>query len=529
MGAYALLCLPLLLVDVPPLTDFPNHMARMDILAQLGREPFLTQVYRANWKMIPDLAIDCFMPWLLSVLPVYVAGRLLLALILLLDMAGVIACAAALHGRQTWWSLGAALAAYNMSFLMGFLNFNLTLAVAMLAAAAWMRLRARIPAIATAGFGATAACILFIGHLLGWLFFALLIASFEAPLAWKRFRRAGPGGASRARTLLASWPLAVSAAPPALLYAVSGVSAAATPSRWPAWSDRAIEAMAAFVNYDWPLDVATACLVAAFLVACALWSRLQIAPGAVIAVAAAAVLIPVLPHDFKGGSYFAMRLGVMLGFLAFLSFRPTLVGRGARLVGVTFGTLFAARMAVVGAAWWDFRADIANTRALLCNVNPGDRLAEVGFDPQHVPGYFDIAPISWRLSNHQRTTIHVMAMAVTERRAFWPMVFANPDQQPLVLDPAWQSLAESTLKLPSYEDLVERRATGNTSGASPFCAFDWVVLQNTWAEQHPEILAPQWLTLVASNRTGTLYRSRDGQNCESVPESTHVPASIGSP
>ena len=105
VGAYVLLCLPLLLVDVPPLTDFPNHMARMDILAQLGHEPFLTQVYHARWKVIPNLAIDSFMPWLVTVLPVYVAGRLLLALILLLDLAGVAACAAALHGRRTWWSL----------------------------------------------------------------------------------------------------------------------------------------------------------------------------------------------------------------------------------------------------------------------------------------------------------------------------------------------------------------------------------------------------------------------------------------
>jgi hypothetical protein len=461
------------------------------------------------------------------VLPVYVAGRLLLALILLLDMAGVIACATALHGRRTWWSLGAALVAYNMSFLMGFVNFNLTLAAAMLFAAAWMRLRTRKPAIATAAFGATAACILFIGHILGWLFFALLIASFEAPLAWQRFRRAGPGAASRARTLLASWPLAISAAPPAVLYAVSGMSTAAAPSRWPAWYDRAIEAMAGFVNYSWPLDVATACLIAGFLAICALWSRVRIAPGAAVAVAVAAVLIPILPHDFKGGSYFAMRLGVMLGFLVFLAFRPTLVGRGARLVGIAFATLFAARMAIVSAAWWDFRTDVANTRALLHDVNPGDRVAELGFDPEHVPGYFFNAPISWRLSNHQRTTIHLMAMAVTERRAFWPMVFANPDQQPLVLDPAWQSLAESTLKLPSYGDLVDRRASGNSSGSSPFCAFDWVVLQNTWTEPHPETLAPHWLTLVASNRTGMLYRSRDGRNCGSVPESAYVPASLG--
>ena len=529
VGAYVLLCLPLLLVDVPPLTDYPNHMARMDILAQLGREPFLTQVYQARWEVIPDLAIDSFMPWLVTVLPVDVAGRLLLAAILLLDLAGVTACAAALHGRRTWWSLGAALAAYNMSFLMGFLSFNLTLATAMVAAAAWMRLRGGTSAIATATFGAGAASVLFIGHLLGLLFFALLIGSFEVPLARMRLRNAAPDIASRARAFLASWPLAVSAAPPALLYAISGVSAARDRPRWPIWSDLPIEAMAAFLNYNWPVDVVTACLVVAFLAGCTMWSRLRVAPGAAVAVVAVCVLIPLLPHDFKGGSYFAMRLGVMLGFLAFLSFRPALAGRCARIIAAAFALLFVTRMAIVSTAWWDFRTDISNTRTLLRNVNRGERLAELNFEPEDVPDYFSNVPTSWRISNHQRTTIHLMAMAVTERRAFWPMVFANPDQQPLVLDPHWQSLAEPTLKLPSYADLVKRRASGKASGANPFCAFDWVILQNTWTEPNPETLAPEWLALVASNRTGALYRSRAARDCRSGPEAMIVPASASTP
>jgi hypothetical protein len=188
-----------------------------------------------------------------------------------------------------------------MSFLMGFLSFNLTLAAAMVAAAAWMRLRGSTSAIATAAFGAGAASTLFIGHLLSMLFFALLIGSFEAPLARMRLRHAGTDPASRARALLASWPLAVSAAPPVLLYAISGVSTAHSRPRWPFWSDLPIEAMAAFLNYSWPIDVATVCLVGAFLAASAMWSRLRVAPGAVVALAAVSGLVPVLPHDFKGG------------------------------------------------------------------------------------------------------------------------------------------------------------------------------------------------------------------------------------
>jgi hypothetical protein len=224
-----------------------------------------------------------------------------------------------------------------------------------------------------------------------------------------------------------------------------------------------------------------------------------------------------------------MRLGIMLGFLAFTSFRPALAGCSVPIVGVAFALVFVTRIAIVCAAWWDFRTDVSNTRALLQNVKPRERLAELSFEPEDVPGYFSNVPTSWRISNHQRTTIHLMAMAVTERRAFWPMVFANPDQQPLVLDPYWQSLAQSTLKWPSYADLVRRRATGNISGTNPFGAFDWVILQNTWTEPNPATLAPEWLALVASNRTATLYRLRAERNCRLGREVSIVPTSGSTP
>jgi hypothetical protein len=107
-----------------------------------------------------------------------------------------------------------------------------------------------------------------------------------------------------------------------------------------------------------------------------------------------------------------MRLGVMLGFLAFLSFRPALAGRCARIIGAAFALLFVMRMAIVSTAWWDFRTDISNTRILLRNVNRGERLAELNFEPEDVPDYFSNVPTSWRISNHQRTTIHLMAMIV---------------------------------------------------------------------------------------------------------------------
>jgi hypothetical protein len=505
------LCLPLLLVDVPPLGDYPNHLARAFVLAHLD-DPTLASafattfnaVYHPNWAIIPDLAIDSFMPWLLTVLPVHVAGRLLLALILTLDLLGAAACAAALHRGRTWWSLAAALLACHYAFLQGFLNFDLTLAAAMLLAAAWIRLRPGRPALAALA-GIASATALFFGHLMGLVFYGLLIASFEASLL---LPLPGTGRDHGARRLLRTWPLLAAAIPPAILYPLSGLHGAGGPTAWLPWRWRLMESIAAVTNYVWPLDVLTALAIAGFLAACAAAGRLRVAPGAVLALLLLALLFPLMPNDLKGTSLVAVRLAVMLGFVAILAFRPDLPRRAATWAFCAFAALFALRTAVLATAWWGYRVDVADIRTLIAPIQPNDRVTQLDIDRFDVPDYDERAPMAWRMSDGLWTESHLMALVVIERRAFWTNLFVNPDQQPLVFRPEYQALADSGRDLPAYADLVRRRAAGNPAAPNPFCRFDWIMLQGTWAEPHPETLSPDWLALRGSNRTAALYKPR---------------------
>jgi hypothetical protein len=499
--AWLALCLPLLVVDVPPLGDYPNHLARAFVLAHLG-DPAFAPVYMSNWSIIPDLAIDSFMPWLVTVLPVHVAGRLLLALILGLELLGATACAAALHGGRTWWSLAAALVAYQYALLQGFLNFDLTLAAAMLLAAGWMALRPRRP-WGAALFGAASAALLFFGHLMGLVFFGLLIGSYEAacllPLPLEE------GWGEGARRLAARWPLLAAAVPPAILYPLSGLHGAGGLTAWLPWRWRMMESVAAVTNYVWWLDVLTAVVMVGFLAACAAAGRLRVAPGGVVALVLLAVLFPAMPNDLKGTSLVAVRLAVMLGFVAVIAVRTVLPSRLAGLVFCAFAALFAVRIAVVAVAWWGYRTDVADIRALIARIQPGERVTQLDIDRFDVPDYYDRAPMAWRMSDGLWTEPHLMALVVIERRAFWTNLFVNPDQQPLLFRPDYQALANSGHDLPAYADLVRRRAAGDPPGANPFCRFDWIVVQGTWAEPHPETLSPDWLAFVAGNRTAALF------------------------
>jgi hypothetical protein len=52
----ALTLSPLLFTSVPPLVDYPDHLARMWILVH-GSEN-----YQANWHLLPALAMDLIVP-----------------------------------------------------------------------------------------------------------------------------------------------------------------------------------------------------------------------------------------------------------------------------------------------------------------------------------------------------------------------------------------------------------------------------------------------------------------------------------
>jgi hypothetical protein len=512
VSAWLLLCAPLLLVDLPPLTDYPNHLARMVVLSRLGDDPFLSLYYAAAWGIIPDLAIDAFMPALLGVMPAPVAGKAVLAGILLLDVAGAAAYAAAIHGRRTWWSLGAALAAHNVAFMMGFLNFGLGTGLAMSLAAIWIRLRPAAPRLAAAG-GAAAAALLFFCHLMGVFFFLVLVAAYEAWLARTRLRLAGWTGAGLRRAAAAAAPLAAAVVPAAALCWLGAPQAADGETMFLSAGEKLWQLTWPFANYDRTLDLGAFACVWGLLLACLATRRLVIAPGAAAAVAVVAALYAVLPISFGGTGFLDTRLSVMLGFLAFTAFRPRLDGRTGAAAGIVLAALLCVRVATLSVAWNEWRTDTADARSLAALVQPGERVVQIDIRPDEVDDYTDRAPLPWRLSTGYNTEYHLVGYFLIERSAFWPSLFVNPGQQPLRLRQPYEALANAAHAVPGHAELSKRRAEGNPPAPNPYCAFDALILTGTWAEPDPATLAPDWLDFVAANRTAALYRIKGARRC----------------
>ncbi len=92
--------IPLGLVSIPPLFDYPNHLARMHILLNGADSEVLQRFYRVNWAPIPNLAMDLLVPSFAAVMPLELAGRVFVGLTYLLITSGTAALHYAFHRRH---------------------------------------------------------------------------------------------------------------------------------------------------------------------------------------------------------------------------------------------------------------------------------------------------------------------------------------------------------------------------------------------------------------------------------------------
>jgi hypothetical protein len=479
IGLCVALVAPLFVVDVPPLGDYPNHLARVFVLAALPNDDVLARFYAAHWSIIPNLALDLIAPAMIHVAPVHVAGRLLIAAAILLPVFGTIAYNTALGGR--WWSLGVGLIAYNSCLLYGFLNFEISVGIALLLAAAWLRWREPRPVLAIV-VAIAGAPILFTCHLMGLVFFALLIGGAEL---FRLYRydtgKVWVAALHRGAILLLVFAI------PTILYAVSALRQLGGDAEFLPPGEKLLQLMTTFVNYNWTLDMTTA-LVAIALPVVGLLLRWGRVPGpAGIAMGLLGIVFLVSPYAWKGTYGLDTRFAVMLGFMVFAGFVPARCPAGIRRVAAAaLLLLFVVRMGLLTTAWVAHRMDIAHLRTVLAPVLPGQAVyvAEAGL--KEAPSYWAANP-RWRLlSNGVRVDEHIGALVLIEHRAYWPFEFDNSSQQPMETREPYRTLAVRIGSLPNRAD----------TAITDVCGFDYVLL--TAADAVPDLPADRFRLVIRS-------------------------------
>jgi hypothetical protein len=416
---------PLLWAAVPPLVDYPNHLARMWILVHRTEIPELARDYVVHWRILPDLAMDFVVPVLATVMPVELAGRVFIGLTMLGLIAGTAVLHRVLHGRFAVWPVWSVLFVYNAVLFWGFLSCLFGIAVYLFVFSGWIATREwqvvpRILVFSAAG------ALLFLLHLFAFGLYGLSVLSYEAGRRIKGRRLPLKSLASCAVVCLQFVPGLL------LWYASLGQVASA----YTAYGNLGNKLYALFAPVNFgvfaaPFDRVMWLAVAVFVLLAAKRGALKLAPGMGLPLAALLVTAVLMPYYANGSALADIRLPVTLPFVILASTQftvsqkwlPRLLG-GVALVG------FGLRIWTVSESWKDYDRSFNEFRAASAAIAPGARLLIVGADiresnmiPQdkaRLPGLPSVLAtvqpvVFWQLG----------ALAVIDRSAFFPYLFTE--------------------------------------------------------------------------------------------------------
>ena len=479
---FLLAALPVSLSTMPPLVDYPNHLARMYLLGHLQDSPALQTYYAIDWRLVPNLAMDATVPLLGRLMPLVWAGKAFVLATFLLLTGGIAALHRVLFGRWSLWPCLGFLLLYNRVFLWGFLNYLFGIGLALCAFAVWIALRER-PAAVRAMVSAVLCLAIYFAHLMAYGVYGLLILGYEMGILWRR------------RAPLTQWAADLAAAglpfvpPLAILLIGSADTALGAISYGSPWRKLDLP-FSVFDNYNRPFDVA--CFVLALGAVALAFSRgwIRLEPRMALPLALLAVAFLVVPSQLLTGSGADHRLPLVL----------VLVGVGATswtapdsrierrfLTGAL--VLFLVRLGVVAVSWHASDRDYAKVLAAFDSIPPGSRLA-VAFPPSelHAGG----TPL-----------VHLPVWAIAQREAFVPTLLASPSQQPVSLRQPYEELAALLPPERLWNALIARRSPLDPAQRKAFEQYDFVVFTDAKPFPAPD---PEGLEPVFIGKRFELYR-----------------------
>jgi hypothetical protein len=449
----ALALLPLAQTATPPLFDYPNHLARMHVLARWDEFGGLGFFERGDF-LVPNVLSDLIGMGLMALLEPLEAGRALLALTLGALLTGAFALNAAAAGRASPWPAVLALPLlYNEMLFWGFLNYLLGLGVLLWGAAAWLGLERGAPSpgrrAAQLALGAAFALAAFFAHMVAFGLFTVAIAWIELHRAWGR-RAEGP-----ARTL---GRLAASAgvfAPALLLYLLG------SPSRelglGMAFDFDPFLKLSPFTRAlssgnPWA-DAAALFGIAATLVALAAARGLRAEPRLAGLAAVFAALVLVLPYTAMGSFFLDARVAVAAALVGAAAVRGPARGParrrgpGAAAALVAALALGGARTAAIAADWSE--AD----RSYAALIEAFETIPRGAMVVPAEAARFQFAEGWLQTRTNAPPYEHAASYAAITRDAVVTNLFARRGQNPLVHEPG--SEAEARLAMNPIRRVVE--------------------------------------------------------------------------
>jgi hypothetical protein len=504
-------------ISLPPVQDYPNHLARYWLIAGGASVPPTSSMFAIDWRNAStNIGPDLIVALLVTVVPYWLAGKLLLVV----SFAGPPAAAGWLNkllfGRWTWWSLSFLLLAWTTTSVYGLVNYQLSLMAALLFACLdTVLLWSLAPKFVARVVFAAASLVI---HPFGLIFYILLLLAltigqtWSGLLDWKRLLQIARD---------AVWPILAGVIPVASLLLLApnppgehetGVSYFMRGgfSPWRLF----LTVASPFVTYRIWIDLLFFAPILAIYLYALVTRRAKTHAGMLtlgLITAALSLVTPVKAGDAGGVD---RRLPLMATYLLFAGALPQPFNnrslQRAAAAGV-FG-IAVARTLSIGAIWLAREADVRAVETALSEAPAGAAILEVQSEPADVA----TAPIGRYLpavpeDRRQPTLIHVPVMAIPWRKAFVPTLFTVPGQQPVRVLPPWTELKSATLSVPDIH-IFDASNASDQARVFPFLSnwrekFDYVIAIGMDREdfQGP-FTPPQQLSLVANEGYARLYR-----------------------
>ena len=359
-----LLVAPFFVFHDLPLYDLPDHIARQHILFGDGAAG-ADQYYAADWRLMPNLAMEGFVFLFHRLTGVEGAVRLFLACTAAQLFWGTLAVSRVLHGKISRLGVLAALFVYNGPFLFGFVNLSFGLGMALWVFALWLIGRERIWALPV--FAALSSLILF-AHLFAFAVYALLILAYEAAFLLQARRQ------KRKSLSPALLPLLHLLVPLAIYFGLMPREVAAGEFYYTSVLLKFSELRSAVGFYNPSFDALS--LLALVLGSFAVIHRIAIDRDLVLPLAALVLVYALLPHQFGESTFvdYLIPTAAALLLAGALDWRPGAAPR-RRTVEAFILALFLLRWGVTMAQWQSWQADYAEYRAaFFCRADdPADR------------------------------------------------------------------------------------------------------------------------------------------------------------
>lgn len=411
---------PVLLVRIPAMVDYVNHLARMFILSRADgadANPF----YQVSWAMYPNLAMDLLIPQLSRLVDVETATRLFLLLSQVLLITGAMAIERVVKGRLQISGFVALMFLYCLPFTFGFLNFEFGLGIALWAIASALKMQEQ-PWRPRLAVNAAFVAALFAAH-----FFSLGV--YGATVGLQELWRAWSKKVAYRETTLR---LLVLALPALVLLGVmmfTGGSIGAAGTDWllefkPLWLFHIMN------GYSLAASAASVVVLIGYIYVAAKRGVLKISPAGLWTAIGFAVLYVAIPARLFGTMFVDFRVLAAAAFIlpAFCSL--SLPNRRWKLVTMSCASAITlANLTVVLFVWLSYRADYADMIASFAKISRASRVLVAQSDEDDPPRDLFEYPI-----------YHAPTLAVHYADSFVPSFFDAVGKQPVTVRTAYQRL-----------------------------------------------------------------------------------------